>query len=193
MYFREGNDVRLQIHVAVDPKETPLSEIMHMKEELVEKITLSVHQDLAVDRASLYSDPGRGYSDQHSTKLPNSPSLAESWNITTQGTLHARIATDKFYAWYLMHGNAPPGGGEITSTTPGKRMKFRRRDTGKIMYAKSVRPLNPNNIHVTVPRPYSFRRDVVEYAMEHGAEHALSVLEGKEAWRGVLQVRLTRL
>ena len=184
MYFREGNDVRLQIHVAVDPKETPLSEIMHMKEELVSKVSLAVHQEIVEKTHELSSDPGRTH--------PNVPSLANSWTMVPQGTLRAVIGTDKFYAWYLMHGN-PPNVGEFIVPTEKKYMRFRRRDTGEIVYAKRVRPLNPNNIHVTVPRPYSFRRDVVEYAMEHGAEHALSVLEGKEAWRGVLQVRLTRL
>ena len=155
-----------------------------MKAEAVEETMLAVHAALREKTDELSSDPGRYHK--------NSPSLAESWTATPEGKMRAVVGTDKFYAWYLLHGNAPPDGGAIVPTR-AKAMKFRRRDTGAWVFAKSVRPLNPNNLHVTVPRPYSFRRDVLDYSIRHGAEHAINVLNGRESWRGVLKVRLTEL
>jgi hypothetical protein len=180
--------MKLSIHVAVDPKETPLDQIASMKAEAVQETMLAVHDALRAQTEALSSDPGRYH--------PNTPSLAESYKAVPEGTLRAVIGTDSFYGRYLMHGNPTNGTGKDEGyivPTMSKFMKFRRRDTGEWVYAKRVRPLNPNNIHVTVPRPYSFRRDVVDYAMRHGAEHALDVLNGRESWRGVLQVRLTEL
>lgn len=152
---------------------------------------LAVHASLYEKTQELSSDPGRYHK--------NSPSLADSWTATQEGKLRAVVSTDKFYAWYLLHGNPPNGeGADAGYIVPdpdkgNKYMKFRRRDTGAWVYAKRVRPLNPNNIHVTVPRPYSFRRDVLDYSIRHGAEHAINVLNGRESWRGVLKVRLTEL
>ena len=149
---------------------------------------LAVHAALREKTDELSSDPGRYHK--------NSPSLAESWTATPEGKMRAVVSTDKFYAWYLLHGNPPNGTGADAGyivPTHSKFMKFRRRDTGAWVYAKRVKPLNPSNIHVTVPRPYSFRRDVLDRSIRHGAEHAINVLNGRESWRGVLKVRLTEL
>lgn len=175
--------MRLQIHVAVDPNTTSLEELTEIKQDLVRESMLAVRDVVARESPT---DPER--------LKPNIPPLNERWAGQMQNPLRASVSNDAFYAKYLLHGNKPdysPDG--MIHPLKAKFFRFRSRATGDIIYAKAVHPIDPNNIFRTVPRPYSFRRDVVEYAMEHGSEHAINVMGGKEAWRGVLAVRLTRL
>lgn len=182
MYFREGNDVRLQIHVAVDPKETTPDEIRRMKEDLVHETTLAV-RDIVKDKTP--EDPDR--------LKPNSPSMKERWEYELISPLRAKVTNSANYARWLLNGNRANDADGYIHAKGDKPFRFRRRDTGEIVYTWKVRPIDPNKIFRTVPMPYSFRRDVIEYAMDHGSMHALAVMSGREEWRGVLQVRLTRL
>jgi hypothetical protein len=174
--------MRLQIHVAVDPNTTSLEELTEIKQDLVRESMLAVRDVVARESPA---DPER--------LKPNIPPLNERWAGQMQNPLRASVSNDAFYAKYLLNGNHPNGADGMIHPLRAKFFRFRSRATGDIIYAKAVHPIDPNNIFRTVPRPYSFRRDVVEYAMEHGSEHAINVMGGKEAWRGVLAVRLTRL
>lgn len=174
--------MRLQIHVAVDPNTTSLEELTEIKQDLVRESMLAV-RDIAQETSP--SDPDR--------LRPNIPPLKEQWAGQMQNPLRASVTNDAFYAKYLLRGNHANDPDGLIHPKGDKPFRFRRRDNGKIVFAWAVKPIDPDNIHRTVPRPYSFKRDVVEYAMEHGSEHAINVMGGREAWRGVLAVRLTRL
>ena len=62
--------MRLSIHVAVDPQQTPRDQIAEMKAEAVEETMLAVHAALREKTDELSSDPERYHK--------NSPSLEDS-------------------------------------------------------------------------------------------------------------------
>jgi len=176
--------MRLQIHVAVDPKKTPLEEIAEIKTEAVKESMLSVHAWVRQLTMDLASDPMR--------KDPRTPPAWQQWTSNQDGT-RATIVNPTEHLKWLMHGNHANNPDGYIHPLGNKPFRFKRRDTGEWVRTWKVHPIDPNRIWRTVPIPYSFRRDVVEEAMWKGSEHAMNVLEGREDWRGVLQVRLTRL
>jgi len=174
--------MKLQIHIAIDPKETTPEEIAEIRRQAVEGIALSVRA-AAMDQTP--EDSGR--------LTPNNPSMKEKWRVEENGSLRAKVVNSASYAKYLLHGNHANDADGYIHPKGDRPFRFRRRDTGQIVYAWKVRPIDPENISRTVPMPYSFRRDVIEHAMQHGSLHALDVMSGREEWRGVLRVRLTQL
>ena len=174
--------MKLAIHIAIDPKETTPEEVAEIKRQAVEGISLSIRNAV---REQTPEDYGR--------TNPNVPNMRDKWTVEDIGKLHAKVVNRAKYGKYLTqgnHANAPDG---YIHSTSGRPFRFRRRDTGEIVYTWKVRPIDPVNISRTVPMPYSFRRDVIEYAMQHGSLHALEVMGGREEWRGVLRVHLTQL
>jgi len=174
--------MRLQIHIAIDPKETTPEEVAEIRRQAVEGISLSVRN---AAREQTPDDGGR--------LAPNVPNMKEKWRVDETGNLHAKVVNSAKYAQYLLHGNHSIESDGYIHPKGDHPFRFRRRDTGQIVYAWKVRPIDPENISRTVPMPYSFRRDVIEHAMRHGSLHALDVMSGREEWRGVLRVRLTQL
>lgn len=174
--------MRLQIHLALDPEETSPEELEELRADAAIGISLSVRNAVRQENPE---DPWR--------INPHLPSMKEKWRVEEDGKFRARVVNDADYARYLLRGNHANNPDGLIHPRGDKPFRFRRRDTGEIVYSWGVKPIDPDHIFRTVPRPYSFRRDVIEYAMQHGSMHALEVMSGRESWRGVLAIRLTRL
>lgn len=179
--------MKLQVHVTVDPAQMQMAEITEFKKTFVKEMGLAVRKHAREETMDIH--------DINRLSRERAP-LYEQWRFNQKTPLRAVVSIKDPRIKWLTHGNSANSYlvhkyGGVIMRKDGKPIRFRSRKTGEIVYAKWVRVIDPENIHRTVPYPYTFRTRIVQAAMDRGADHALQVMKGTAAWRGVLQVRST--